>query len=88
MTTPHKLTLFSIVMARLQPYQKRMKPHHELRIRYESSKTYSDSIEVTWYRYADGEMKLHGYEMYYFHENINIHHFIDKVIDKLQPHLN
>lgn len=90
MTTSHKLTLFGLVMARLEPYQKRLKPHHDIWIRYNNMCDGRDTIEISAHRYLDGDMDDFKWFTYHLDipSEININTFIDNIIETLKPFYN
>lgn len=90
MTTAHKVTLFGIVLNRLQPYQNRMKPNHDLWIRFDSFGHKRDNIEVAAHRWKNGAIADAKWFTYRLDggDEININSFIDSVIEGIKPFLN
>lgn len=90
MTTSHKLTLFVLVLARLEPYQKRLKPNHSLWIRYNNTGNGSDTIEISAHCWLEGNIADIKWFTYSLGDpsEININAFIDNAIEKLKPFYN
>lgn len=90
MTTAHSVTLFGIVLARLEPYMKRTKPDCTLDIEYKYHSKHGKGIRIStcqWRNDAIIDCRFFNYD---FDEAgaISINDFIDDVIVHIEPFYN
>ena len=90
MTTSHTLTLFSIVLARLEPYTKRTKPDCILQINYEYSSAYGAAVRISASKWRNATILDHKFFSYNFNSASmpSINDFIDDVIEATKPFYN